>query len=101
MWWAKKSLPTESRMDIEQILKAKLETINEECEVMDDTCMVRVTKRRCSVMMKKKKFYKKVEMGGGFRPHISLKLKDSYLMFMSVPRASVYDFLAIRFTNGI
>ncbi|KAJ0521756.1 hypothetical protein HanRHA438_Chr10g0452561 [Helianthus annuus] len=84
MWWATKSLPTESRMDIEQILKAKLETIKEETEATEDSCMVRgISKRRCSMMMKEKKLYKKRAMGGAFRPRIGLKLKDSYMLFMS------------------
>ncbi|KAL8188868.1 hypothetical protein R6Q57_029623 [Mikania cordata] len=80
MWWVKKSLRTESRMDIEQILKAKLETIKEESEVIEDTAassMVCVTNHR---MMKDKK---QAIMNGEFRPRISLKLKDSYLLFMS------------------
>ncbi|KAL8234461.1 hypothetical protein R6Q59_020561 [Mikania micrantha] len=85
MWWVKKSLRTESRMDIEQILKAKLETIKEESEVIEDTAassMVCVTNHR---MMKDKKLsYKKIAiMNAEFRPRISLKLKDSYLLFMS------------------
>lgn len=80
MWWVKKNLPTESRMDIEQILKAKLETIKEETEVTEDAYMARIAKR---VMMKEKKFYKKVVMGRGFRPRIGFKLKDSYQVFMS------------------
>ncbi|KAL7599765.1 hypothetical protein Lser_V15G25730 [Lactuca serriola] len=89
MWWvvpcrSKRSLQTESRMDIEQILKAKLETIKEESEAMDDTCTTgQLTKHRCSMMKKEKKFYMKVAMGGVFQPHFSLKFKDSYLLFMS------------------
>ncbi|KAK9070918.1 hypothetical protein SSX86_009486 [Deinandra increscens subsp. villosa] len=84
MWWVKKSLPSESRMDIEQILKAKLETIKEEADVIEaaDTCMVRVAKRRCSgsgMMMKEKRFYKKIAMERGFRPHIGLLFLSGFV----------------------
>ncbi|PWA33162.1 hypothetical protein CTI12_AA074300 [Artemisia annua] len=88
MWWvvpcrSKRSLQTESRMDIDQILKAKLETITEESEISEDNCMVQFSKHRCSMMKKERKFYVKLAMGEGFRPRIGMKLKDSYLLFMS------------------
>ncbi|KAI3525692.1 hypothetical protein L1887_04685 [Cichorium endivia] len=99
MWWvvpcrSKRSLQTESRMDIEQILKAKLETIKEESEAIEDTCTGQLTKHRCSMMKKEKKFYIKVATGGVCRPHISLKFKDAYLLFMS-------GFVSKRFLGSI
>lgn len=88
MWWVvpyknKRSFKSESKMNIDQILKAKLETITEEIEFIEDTCTVQLTQSKCSMMKKEKKFYVKVAMEGGYRPRISLKLKDSYLLVIS------------------
>ncbi|KAL0422157.1 UNVERIFIED_CONTAM: hypothetical protein Slati_3238600 [Sesamum latifolium] len=77
MWWAvpcrdKKSLMrTESRMDVEEILKMKLETIMEEPEIDDENGDV--TMRRS--------ISKKVKMGKLFISQLSLQ--ESYVIFMA------------------
>ncbi|KAL2254237.1 UNVERIFIED_CONTAM: hypothetical protein Sindi_0218400 [Sesamum indicum] len=84
MWWAvpcrdKKSLiRTESRMDVEEILKMKLETIMEEPEIDDENGDV--TMRR-SISKKVKKVQLKVKMGKLFISQLSLK--ESYVVFMA------------------
>ena len=88
MWWvvlsrSKRSLQTKSRMDIDQILKAKHETITEESEIGENNCMVQFSKHICSMMKKERKLYMKLAMGESFWPRIGMKLKDSYLLFMS------------------
>lgn len=76
MWWvvacrSKKSLRRETRMDIEEILKMKLETIEEE----DIDCAVM---RRRSIS---KKIHLKAKMG---KLYVSqLRLKESYVIFMA------------------
>ncbi|KAI3445506.1 hypothetical protein Pfo_002171 [Paulownia fortunei] len=83
MWWvvpcwSKKSLRTESRMDIEELLKMKLETIKEEPEINDENGAL--TKRK-SISKKVKKIHLKVKMG---KLCISeLSLKESYVLFMT------------------
>ncbi|KAG6399997.1 hypothetical protein SASPL_141485 [Salvia splendens] len=72
MWWvvacrSKESLRRETRMDIEEILKMKLETIEEE----DSDCAVM---RRRSIS---KKIHLKAKMGN------QLRLKESYVIFMA------------------
>ncbi|KAL1569873.1 hypothetical protein AAHA92_01293 [Salvia divinorum] len=77
MWWvvacrSKESLRRESRMDIEEILKMKLETIEEE-EDSD-----RAVTRRRSIS---KKIHLKAKMG---KLYVSqLRLKESYVVFMA------------------
>ncbi|KAK4402066.1 hypothetical protein Sango_0947300 [Sesamum angolense] len=81
MWWAvpcrdKKSLiRTESRMDVEEILKMKLETIMEEPEIDDENGDV--TMRRSI----SKKVKLKVKMGKLFISQLSLQ--ESYVIFMA------------------
>ncbi|CAK9141059.1 unnamed protein product [Ilex paraguariensis] len=84
MWWvvpctSRKSLRTESGLDIEEILKMKLATIIEEPEVCEDNEST-VTNHR--FMDKKgKKIQLKVKIGSLFKPQFSLK--DSYVLFMT------------------
>lgn len=78
MWWvvacrSKESLRRESRMDIEEILKMKLETIKEEGG--DDEL------RRRSISKKVKKIHLKVKMGKLFVSQLSFK--ESYVIFMT------------------
>ncbi|KAH6772608.1 hypothetical protein C2S52_004587 [Perilla frutescens var. hirtella] len=72
MWWvvacrSKESLRRESRMEIEEILKMKLETIKEESEE-------KTRRRRRSIS-------KKVKKGKLFISQLSFK--DSYVIFMT------------------
>ncbi|KAG8368990.1 hypothetical protein BUALT_Bualt15G0103700 [Buddleja alternifolia] len=83
MWWvvpfkSKKSLGTESRMDIEDILKMKLETIKEEPEINEENGAI--TKHR-SISKKVKKIHLKVKMRKLFISQLSLK--ESYVIFMT------------------
>lgn len=98
MWWVvvpctrKKSKQTESRMDIEEILKMKLATITEEPETIEENGGLLTSKHRslssssssssCMTKMGKKKNHLiKVKMGRLFMPQFSLK--ESYLIFMT------------------
>lgn len=74
---SKKSSRTESQMDIEEILKMKLETITEEPEMMNKEKGVLMSHSK-KVM---KKIHLKVKMGHLFTSHMSLK--ESYLLFMT------------------
>ncbi|GFP82973.1 hypothetical protein PHJA_000440400 [Phtheirospermum japonicum] len=85
MWWvvickSKNSLRRESRMDIEEILKMKLETIKEEPEVVNDENGA-LTMHRSMSKKVKKKIHLKVKMGKLFMSQLSLK--DSYVVFMT------------------
>ncbi|GFY94357.1 hypothetical protein Acr_09g0008030 [Actinidia rufa] len=82
MWWVvvpcanRKSLRTESRKDIEEILKTKLATIKEEPEMCDDN---RSFSNHLRVAKKGKKIASKTKMGRVFvMPQFSLK--DCYLL---------------------
>lgn len=82
MWWvvacrSKESLRRESRMDIQEILKMKLETIKEESDV-DAAALT----RRRSISKKVKKIHFKVKMGKFFVSH-HFSFKESYVIFMT------------------
>ncbi|KAA8545335.1 hypothetical protein F0562_020119 [Nyssa sinensis] len=82
MWWpvvpctSRKSLRTESREDIEEILKTKLATIKEEPEMCEEN--LKLTKQyRCMAKKGMKKLRSKATMGRFFTPQYSLR--DSYI----------------------
>ncbi|KAL2460658.1 Uncharacterized protein Adt_44078 [Abeliophyllum distichum] len=82
MWWgvpsrSKICLNTESRMDIEDILKMKLETIKEEPEITEENG---VLGKHRSVSKKVKKIHLKMKMRQLFTSQ--LILKESYVLFM-------------------
>lgn len=84
MWWvvackSKKSLRRESRMDIEEILKMKLETIKEEDDGSGGGSGSLM--RRRSISKKVKKIHCKVKMGKLFVSQLSFK--ESYVIFMT------------------
>ncbi|OIT24463.1 hypothetical protein A4A49_49658 [Nicotiana attenuata] len=88
MWWvvpctSRKSLMTESRMDIEEILKMKLDTIKEEPEISCEENYGKLSKihRSNSMAKKVKKIHFKVKMGEIFTPQFSLR--ESYVMFIT------------------
>lgn len=89
MWWVvpcttrrrKTNLRTESRMDIEEILKMKLETIKEEPEIINDQENGILTKHHRYMSNKMKKIHLKVKMGRLLMPQFSLK--ESYVLFMT------------------
>ncbi|KAG8363976.1 hypothetical protein BUALT_Bualt19G0079500 [Buddleja alternifolia] len=85
MWWvvgcrSKKSLRTDSRMDIEEILKMKLETINEEPEINEENG---VLVKHMSITKKVKKIHMKVKIGKLFTTSSQFSLKESYVIFMT------------------
>ncbi|OIT25143.1 hypothetical protein A4A49_27807 [Nicotiana attenuata] len=88
MWWVvpctsrSKSFKTEPIVDIEEILKMKLETINEEPEICEENG--KLTKAHRSNTMSKilvKKIKLQVKIGRIFSPQFSLK--ESYVLFMT------------------
>ncbi|KAJ7973184.1 Ran GTPase-activating protein [Quillaja saponaria] len=74
-----KSLRTDSRMDIEEILKTKLSTIKEEPELSDES----LTPPRHRIMTKKqsKKIQAKDKTRRFLVPHVSLK--QSYVLLFT------------------
>ncbi|CAI9770193.1 unnamed protein product [Fraxinus pennsylvanica] len=74
---SKKCSSAESRMDIRDLLKMKLETIKEIPEITEKNGVL--TKHR-SVLKKVKKIHLKVKMGQLFTSQ--LILKESYVLFM-------------------
>lgn len=92
MWWlvvvpctSKKSLRTESRKDIEEILKTKLATIKEEeTEIMtgDENRTLVSNNLRVAKKGNKKMVGSKVELGRLFMPRL-ICFKDSYLVFIN------------------
>lgn len=88
IWWAvpfrrKKSSRLESRMDIEVILKKKLETIDEEPENIEED--ENVLEKQELVMSKKVKwirFKAKISMGWIFMPRLSFK-ESYHVLFMT------------------
>lgn len=83
-WWvvpcrSKKYVRTESQMTIEEILRAKLTTIEEVPEMYEEYGTR--AKHRCMMIKKGKKNHLKVKMGHFFTPQFSLK--DSYVLFVS------------------
>lgn len=74
---SRKSLRTDSRKDIEEILKTKLATIKEEPE--NEQNLTPPRHRRMGKKGKKIRF--KDKKGGSFLPQFSLK--DSYALFMT------------------
>ncbi|KAL7119798.1 hypothetical protein ACP275_02G084100 [Erythranthe tilingii] len=79
MWWVKKSSRRESRMEIEEILKMKLETIKEETETNDANGAL--AEKHRSISKKVKKIQLKAKMGRIFISQLSLK--ESYVIFMT------------------
>ncbi|CAA2985550.1 Hypothetical predicted protein [Olea europaea subsp. europaea] len=84
MWWmvprkSKSSLREETRMDIEDILKMKLETIKEEPEIDEENGVL--TRHRSMSKKVMKKIHLKVKMGQFFTSQMSLK--ESYLLFLT------------------
>ncbi|KAI3448410.1 hypothetical protein Pfo_005075 [Paulownia fortunei] len=85
MWWAvpcrskKILMRTESRMDIEEILKMKLETIKEEPEISEENGAL--MKQHSSISKKVMNIHLKVKMGKLFTSQ--LNLKESYVLFMA------------------
>lgn len=82
MWWrghsrSKKCTSAESRMDIRDILKMKLETVKEKPEITEKNGVL--VKHR-SGLKKVKKIHLKVKMGQLFTSQ--LILKESYVLFM-------------------
>ncbi|KAL8527588.1 hypothetical protein ACS0TY_005443 [Phlomoides rotata] len=78
MWWVvpcrkKKNLRRESRMEIEEILKMKLETIKEEPEIEDEN---RAIVKHRSLTKKVKKIQLKVKIS-------QFSVKESYVIFMT------------------
>lgn len=99
MWWAvvvpctsKKSfMRTESRKDIEEILKTKLAPIEEEPEMACDENRTLVTNNiRVAKKGSKKMVGSKVKLGHLFMPRL-ICFKDSYLVFINgvAPRCRV------------
>lgn len=91
MWWlvvvpctSKKCLRTESRKDIEEILKTKLATIEEEeTEIKcDENRMLVSNNLRMAKKGNKKMVSSKVELGRLFMPRL-ICFKDSYLLFIN------------------
>lgn len=84
MWWAmalrskKDLMRTESRMDIEEILKMKLETINEEPEIIDETGAIVLNQHRS---IRRKKIHLKIKIRKLFTSQFSLK--ESYVLFIT------------------
>ncbi|KAL0454550.1 UNVERIFIED_CONTAM: hypothetical protein Slati_0794200 [Sesamum latifolium] len=86
MWWkvackSKNKTRTESRMDIEEILKMKLETINEEPEITEENGAALTMKHHLSLAKKVKKTHLKIKMGKLLTSQFSLK--ESYVLFMT------------------
>ncbi|CAI9786139.1 unnamed protein product [Fraxinus pennsylvanica] len=77
---SKKSLRTESPMNIQEILKTKLETIKEEPEIINEENGA-LAKHRSMSKKVMKKIHLKVKMGHLFTSQTSLK--ESYLLFMT------------------
>nr|GLL17442.1 hypothetical protein A4A49_27807 [Ipomoea trifida]GMC51482.1 Ran GTPase-activating protein [Ipomoea batatas]GMC56794.1 Ran GTPase-activating protein [Ipomoea batatas] len=80
---SRKNLRSESRMDIEEILKMKLATIKEEPAVEDGG--LTEAQRRSIVTAAKmlKKMHLKVKMERLFPQHRQFNFKESYVLFMS------------------
>ncbi|KAL2231345.1 uncharacterized protein LOC105172809 [Sesamum indicum] len=96
MWWRmgsksnkknknKNKTRTESRMDIEEILKMKLETINEEAETPEEKgAAAHLTmKHHLRLTNKVKKTAFKIKMGKLPILTSQFSLKDSYLLFIT------------------
>ncbi|KAK4424477.1 hypothetical protein Salat_1641100 [Sesamum alatum] len=89
MWWKvacknknKNKTRMESRMDIEEILKMKLETINEEPEITEENGGSSLTmKHHLSLAKKVKKIDLKMKIGKLLTSQFSLK--ESYVVFMT------------------
>lgn len=90
MWWvvvvpctSRKCLRTDSRKDIEEILKTKLATIKEEPEMCDDhQNQNRALSNHLHAVKKGKKMISsKIKIGRFFMPQFSVK--DSYFLFMN------------------
>ncbi|KZV14967.1 hypothetical protein F511_39891 [Dorcoceras hygrometricum] len=89
IWWAapfrrKKDSRWESRMEIEKILKKKLDTIDEEPENTEEDDDV-LEKQAEIVMSKKVKWIRlkaKINMGWVFMARV-ISFKESYVLFMT------------------